>query len=519
MKARFGADTNGVYAALALLILAFPILLVWGDGQWFGSDEWSFIANRKLPSGAGLFGNHNGHWVTIPLVLYRVNYELFGLHSYVPYQILVILSHLTIAGLMHMLMRRAGVRAWIATGLLVAFVFLGAGWGNILFAFQITLNGSVIAGLAQFVLADHKGAWSRRDTLGVSIAVLGLMTSAVMPALSVGVGAFVLLNRGWRVAAAHTVPPAVVFGLWWMAYGGAEDSDPQPWRIAQFAFHMIRQAFEGIGQSTIGGVILMLIAALGMWTAFAKWRESGNIRPLAIPVGLLTAAIAFASLTGFNRSGFGVDIAGTAGIGRYMHVCAALLLPIIAIGAQKLWTLRKPFVLVPLVVVALAMPDNADQLRNRGPFTTGNRDLVLAVAHSPYLDQAPGDLEPLLFQEVRVAWLRRELAAGALPDLPIDAAPLTVLNADASLALTTSDTSDGTCEDKSEAGIWRQEVERGTTIVIERAARLFVVEGDNRSSARRLNPGDRVRIQAGPIELELLGVDGTPPVSCLIPAS
>jgi hypothetical protein len=513
---RFKTERAGVVALVVILVAAFPILLTWGDGQWFGQDEWSFIANRKLPTVDGLLAAHNGHWVTIPLVLFRLNFELFGLNSYVPYQILVILAHLTIAALAHTIMRRAGVRAWLATALIVGFVFYGAGWGNILFAFQITLDGSVIAGLFQFVMADHDGKWSRRDTIGVSVAVLGLMTSAVMPAMSVAVGAFVLLRRGWRIAAGHTVPPAVIFIAWYIGFGGSEASDPQASRIVRFMYHMVRATFEGLGRSTPGGLALALIAALGVGGAVAAWRRTGDLVPLAIPAGLLTGVLVFSFLTGFNRSGFGADVAAVAGQGRYIYVCAALLLPIVAMGAQQLWEWRRALVVVPLALIALGLPANIDSLRNRGPFTTGNRDQVTTLAHSELLPQVPGDLRPLPFQDVRAAWLLKAVADGDMPDPPDDMPTRAKLNIDAALALVEEDTSTPACDPVE--GRIAQTVHRGDRIVVGGPVQLLLAEGDGRSTPRDYDTGTTVRIQAGPVDIVIRGVGETLPVACVAPA-
>ena len=210
-----------------------------------------------------------------PLVIYRTNFELFGLTTYLPYQIPVVITHLTIAVLGQIVMRRMGVRPWLAALSGIGFVFLGAGFGNVLFGFQITLNGSVIAGLVQLLLADHDGAWRRRDSIGVVVAVLGLMTSAIAVPMCVGVGAFVLLRRGWRIAAAHTLPPGAVFVAWWIGFGGAEQSDFSIGNTIEFAFHMWRATFEGLARSGIGAAVLFAVAALGFGVALHAWRSRG----------------------------------------------------------------------------------------------------------------------------------------------------------------------------------------------------------------------------------------------------
>lgn len=514
------SEKAGTIAGLALLLVALPTLLVWGDGQWFFLDEWSFLANRKLPSLEGFLGDHNGHWVTLPLIAYRVNFELFGLHTYLPYQLLVVLSHLTVAGLGHVIMRRMGVRAWLATAIMIGFVFYGAGYGNILFGFQITLNGSVIAGLVQMLCADHDGPWATRDRIGVGVALLGLMTSAVFPAVAIGVGVFVLLRRkDWRIAARHTVIPAVVFVLWYLVYGSSSGSEPSLWPMAQFVFHAIMGSFEGLAQGMAGGIALALVAAVGMLTAWQHRRDNERIRQVAYPAGLAAAALAFTALTAFSRSGIaaelGVDVADVAKSGRYIYVVAALLVPITALGAQRLAQWWRPLALIPVVLVALALPDATRELRERSPFANGNPDQIATLAHSDLIDQVPDGFMPLAIQDVRAGWLARAAAAGDIPDPSDDVTPTMQLNADAALALVSEPTTDLTCE--TAEGPIEARVPAGTRILVESPALMALTDGDLVSRERPVAAGSTITVQAGPVDVRVWGQGETTLVACMVP--
>jgi hypothetical protein len=44
-------------------------------------DEWDSLVNRRAGDVSSLFEPHNGDWMTVPLILYRINYRLFGLDS------------------------------------------------------------------------------------------------------------------------------------------------------------------------------------------------------------------------------------------------------------------------------------------------------------------------------------------------------------------------------------------------------------------------------------------------------
>ena len=127
------------------------------EPNWFYVDEWDFIAGRKAGDLGDVFRSHNGHWVTLPVLVFRVLYAAFGLRTYFPYRIVVIVLYLVAAALLLAVMRRAGVNPWIATAAASLFALFGAGWENIILPFQITFTGSLVFGLVVLLLADHDG--------------------------------------------------------------------------------------------------------------------------------------------------------------------------------------------------------------------------------------------------------------------------------------------------------------------------------------------------------------------------
>ena len=128
-----------------------------------GSPRTTGTSCRPARSGSvdDLFRPHFQHWTTLPILPYRLLWTVVGIRSYVPYQALIVVLHLAAAALLLVVMRRAGVRPWIATVAAGAFVFFGSGAENILVAFQITFVGSLVFGLAQLLLADHDGPLDR----------------------------------------------------------------------------------------------------------------------------------------------------------------------------------------------------------------------------------------------------------------------------------------------------------------------------------------------------------------------
>src|SRR5580700_7748854 len=102
-------------AFAAVQVYALVFWLNAGRLEWFYLDEWDFLAQRKATNLGDLFRPHNEHWTTIPILVYRALYSLFGLRAYLPYRLVVVVMYLTGAALLYVVILRAGVHPWIAT--------------------------------------------------------------------------------------------------------------------------------------------------------------------------------------------------------------------------------------------------------------------------------------------------------------------------------------------------------------------------------------------------------------------
>src|SRR4051812_40448073 len=74
-----------VFAAIE--VAALPLLLWYGRGFWFVFDEWDLLSERTGGNLGDLFRPHYQHWFTLPVLEFRFLWELFGLRTYVPYQL------------------------------------------------------------------------------------------------------------------------------------------------------------------------------------------------------------------------------------------------------------------------------------------------------------------------------------------------------------------------------------------------------------------------------------------------
>ena len=133
------------FVFVAVLAIALPLFLYYGRHRWFFLDEWDFLADRDGGSPATCSARTTSTGRPCRSRLPAV-WRLFGLRSYVPYQlVLVVLLHLTAAVLLRVVMRRAGVNPWIATAAASLFALFGVRPQNIVWAFQIGFVG--LAGL------------------------------------------------------------------------------------------------------------------------------------------------------------------------------------------------------------------------------------------------------------------------------------------------------------------------------------------------------------------------------------
>ena len=400
-----------------VVVAAIPLYLLLGRHVWFGADDWDFLADRSATSLHDLFRPHNVHWTTLPILAYRAVFNVFGLHHYTVFELLVLLSHLTAAVLLWLIIRRLGVRPWIAMLVASVFVLFGAGYRDIIYDFQITYNGALVFGLAQLLLADHDGPVDRRDYLAIACGVLGLMCSGLAITMVFIVGLVMLLRRGWRVALLQTAPLAAIYGVWWLAIGrqSYDTTTSSFTETVQFVWRAITGTFENIGPLPATGAFMMLVIALGLavaWHRGSPDRTTTSAQRLAVPVATLAGVVVFAVIAGYGRVAlFGIE---TADSSRYWHIILALSLPALAVAIDAFTNVWRWAAVVIGAVMVIGIPTN---LRTVSNATFGNKDLIIAMANAPLARQVPGDDVPdrIDAKFVTVRWLVENVDNGRIP--------------------------------------------------------------------------------------------------------
>jgi hypothetical protein len=522
------AETWSWRVFVAAVVVALPVLLWVGRDHWFFFDEWWLLARDGLLS-SGYLDSHNGHWITVLVVDYRLTFRLWGLDSYVPYQVPVVLAHLGSAVLLRALMVRAGVRGWIASAAALVFVFFGSGRDNITYGFQLSLTGSLLAGLGVLLLSDRPGPVGRRDWAALAVGVIGLMTSSAFVALAVGVCVVVLLRRGVRVATFYAVPLGVIYGAWYLRYGG-DSREPMQLTGAtvRFGARMVGSTFWSLAQTGAGGTLLVAVALLGLGVAVrsALRRDGADDGSSALAVGLVLAWAVFAGLTALARANWPIT-AEQYDASRYLHVGAALVLPLVALGAEQLARRRTLLGAMAVLVLATGVPGNLDRLGRTDPiflsnpelFGPGSREVLEAMAHSELIDDVPADRVPVngAFEPLPLTagWMRRNADAGRIPDPGhVDSRVTLTATNYLVLAQEVSESGAGSCP--ALAAPLRLVLEADDRIGFEGTVVVTVTGGGDRSRPRELHSarGSSLRAIVGPLAVEVRATDGEVPRVC-----
>ncbi|HEU5355909.1 MAG TPA: hypothetical protein VFU65_15660 [Actinocrinis sp.] len=342
---------------LGLCAIAFTALLYATRNLDFYYDEWSFLDTAHQWTLRSYFLPHNEHWSTIPMLVYKVLLAINGAHSYLPFMAVVLLLHVTAAFLLFLVVRR---RCGDLLGLIAGTIllFLGRGFEDIIWAFQIGFVGSVVLGLLGLYLLGERPAVGRaRAAAGSAALLLALMSSGVGLFFLVAVGVDLVLDRERRRLLWTLIVPAVAYVWWYLTFGRegvAHDHSVFTFKTLE---GLVGYTPTGIGSATAGVFALsslwapMAFAGLTA-TAVLVWYRKHLDCGLAIPaaVGIV---LQFA-LTGLVRAQLG-DAQATAS--RYVHIGAVFVLIILTeamrdLRWQGLWRTVAPVTAAAVIVVA-----------------------------------------------------------------------------------------------------------------------------------------------------------------------
>jgi hypothetical protein len=362
-------------------------LILWvGRGQTFFADDWAFVVARRGWTSDAFLLPHNEHISVVPVAIYKLLFEIVGLHSYWPYRCALLLAHLACVGLVFRLTcRRVGAptAALTASFLLV----LGSAWEILLFPFAINLLGSVAFGLLALDGQDRGG---RRGDIVTLFALIGAAcsSSAGVPFLA-GLAVELALRHGWRKLWIVGVP-ILLYGAWWLEFGRVATARDHPLAqahaVPSYVLHSVEAAVSAAVPFTAGSIGLVLVLAL----LLALVRIARNRQVLTPRLGgLVIAALTFWSLTGLARAQMAV------GENRYPYFGVVFLLLAVAELAGGMRLDRRVGVAFGVVLAASAFA-NLQSLELGGEFLRGHGVTLRAeLAALSQLDSPPpADFHP-----------------------------------------------------------------------------------------------------------------------------
>ena len=414
-------------ALLAGLLVAGGILVAFARRLYFFGDDWAFLLTRGSVRGTDLdlFSPHNEHWTTVPILIYRGLFAVFGLDHYLAFALPVILAHLALSGLTYVVLVRLGSHPAPALVAALVLAFFGGGAENTLWDFQIAFVAPLMLAMAAVL------AWQRRPASATGVVaagaclVLALMCSGVGIAAVVLVVAFAALTTGLRSAVAVGAGPTLVFLCWYAAIGhtgaGPAATDRSVYlQVPTYMWTGLVSSVERASGIDGSGPVLLLVLAI---TPFVVRDVTRGVRALAI-AGLVTALFQFL-LQAWSRVDMGVEQATAA---RYAYLTVALLLPSFAIGCGWLgrrlrgapWAAAVLATLIGLGYVAHGIGLQhafVESRRDLAPDLEGQLRAVQAVTRDgePVLAEHPF---PAYQPDITVALLDSPEARAALPASP-----------------------------------------------------------------------------------------------------
>lgn len=309
--------------------LGFAAVILWATrGYTFYFDEWTFIASMPTWTAATYLTPHNEH----PAILFRLVYSALmhsvGLRAYWPYMTLLVAAHAAnVILLFELVRRRAG--ELIGLGAAMLLLVLGAGWEDLLWAFQVAWLLSIAFGLGALLALE-----TRRTVLAAVLLTGSLAFSGVGLLFAAATTVRLVLTPDRRVQLFWLLPVGLALLVWLAAFGRLA-THPNPAPTVANILLAPPYALWGMGEAAAGllgeggwfGPPVLAAAAVAV--GWRWWRH--GIDPLA--AGLAAGLVAFYVVVGLARAQLGVEQGGAS---RYVYVGAVPALVLLADAARGL---------------------------------------------------------------------------------------------------------------------------------------------------------------------------------------
>src|SRR5438093_4713302 len=249
-----------IIVAAGAAIAALAILLLSRNFNFY-FDEWDFILAAPDWTWLSFLQPHNEHPVVIPKLIYAALLNTFGLHAYWPYMAVLLALHATNAFLLFELVRRrSGDLIGVAAAALM--LFLGAGWENLLWAFQMTFVGSVACGLGA-LLALQRMSGQRGIAAVVALTTASILFSGIGLFFAVAVAAQMAIDKDRRRDLLWLAPIAVALAIWYVTLGRTGTPTNPPPSVMNLTIAPVYVLWG------LGAALAALIGEGGWWSAVA----------------------------------------------------------------------------------------------------------------------------------------------------------------------------------------------------------------------------------------------------------
>jgi hypothetical protein len=304
-------------------------VVLWATHDYtFYFDEWTFIVSMPIWTPVTYLTPHNEHPAILFRLLYAALMNTVGLRAYWPYMAVLLAAHVAnVALLFELIRRRAGDLIALSAGLLL--LVLGAGWEDLIWAFQMAWLISIACGLGALLLLQD-----RRTILAATLLAVSLAFSGIGLVFAVAATVQLLLTPERRVEVFRLVPVGMALVIWLAAFGSLSTHPNPPPTAANIVLDPL-YALWGLGEAAAGIVgrggwfgppLLVAAAAAVGW----RWRRHGA-DPLG--VGMAAGLVAFYVVLGLSRAQLGVEQGGAS---RYVYVGAVPCLILLADAAKSL---------------------------------------------------------------------------------------------------------------------------------------------------------------------------------------
>lgn len=332
---------------LVVIGAVIAITLWWMTrGTTFFFDDWDFVLH-PANSISSLLAPHNEHLIAIPRLIYTLLQRTVGLDHYDAWRVVIVAFNVGLSFLVGAIVwKRRGIA--VAIGAMLVVGLAGSSWQNLLWAFQITLVGSLICGFAALALLEFRPRALSISISACILAVGAVAFSGIGVATAVMIAAWIIWSRRWRDLWIPILPLGIYAG-WRVTEVTSAQQPSSLSTVMHFMWDMAVAVPQGlVGGNRDLGILALFALAAGVVHRFVRTPDS-RAWLFALSAGISSEWL----LTAISRSEF-----GEPGASRYVHIGTVFLVLLTAEAISPLARLvsRVASVALGLAVVAATWP-------------------------------------------------------------------------------------------------------------------------------------------------------------------